>query len=250
MRSYQAIYQESDGESLKENINMAVIIRKTIEFGNQEIESKVIEPTGVLSKEDRLRAEKLDALLNVRIPEIAEEVIEEVKNDANTVKRWHTLGKKLREIVNDRELVLQSDIDNLLIWQAIWQYLPQTMLPERTNTDTPYPDKQHKRQDHLSLCYELSNFTWEEVRWIKKWSFVHEITARPSLLRDKRIFRLLGNYVSTLPNYPSVEDFREIMKNLVKRFPTKKFRDTTVFTDDDIYDHVSKAVDDSLSIDN
>lgn len=226
---------------------MAVIVRKKIQFGDQEIVSKVIEPSGVISKEDRLRAERLDDLLRSRIPQIADEVLNEVPDDSDKVKRWHTLGTKLREIVDDRNLVLQSDIDNMLVWQAIWQFLPPFMIPSRTNIDKPYSDKQHKRQDHLSLCYELSSYPWDEVSWIKRWAYVHEITARPSLLRDKRIFGTLGRYIDELSIYPTVEEFREIMKNLTKAFPTKQFRDSSVLADDEIDSRVSRAVDNVIS---
>jgi hypothetical protein len=228
-------------------LTMAVILRKTIKFGNQDKLTKVFEPSGVLSKEDRLRAERLDALLEVRIPEIADEILEEIPNEGDVVRRRHTLGKKVRVIVEDQSLVLQSDIDNMLVWQAIWQYLPKSMMPERTNIEKPYSDKQHKRQDHLSLCYELSSFSWKEASWIKRWTFVHEITARPSLLRDKRIFLALGDCISNQPVYPTIDVFREIMKNLVKGFPTKKYRDSTVFTDEEIYSRVSKAVNNTIA---
>jgi len=221
---------------------MAVIIKKKILFGDQEIESKVIEPSGVLSKEDRLRAEMLDEVLRSRVPEIAHEVMQEIPIDSDKLRRWYTLGKKLRSIVEDRNLVLQSDIDNMLVWQAIWQYLPASMIPNRTKLDKPYSDKQHKRQDHLSLCYVLSNYAWKEISWIRKWSFVHEITARPSLLRDKRIFTALGQSIEALERYPTLEQFREIMKNLVQSFPTKKYRDTSLLPDEEIVSKVRNAV--------
>ena len=229
---------------------MAVIVRKSIVFGDQEIESRVIEPSGVISKEDRLRAERLDELLQARVPEIADEVLAEVSEDTSGVKRWHALGRKLRVIVDDRSLVLQSDIDNMLVWQATWQFLPQTMIPRRTNIEKPYSDKQHKRQDHLSLCYELSSYAWDEVSWIERWADVHEITARPSLLRDKRIFSALGSCISDLPKYPSRDEFREIMKNLTKAFPTRKYRDSSFLLDDEITDRVSIAIESVTLLEN
>jgi hypothetical protein len=227
---------------------MAVIVRRTIRFGDEQIESKVYEPSGVISKDDRLRAERLDHFLETRIPAIADEVVEEVPDDSDSIRRWHTLGRKLRAIVDDRNLVLQSDIDNMLIWQAIWQFLPVSMKPSRTNRERPYPDKQHKRQDHLSLCYELANYSWDEITWIQRWTDVHEITARPSLLRDKRIFNALGKKVGRLPDYPSIDGFREIMKRLAKAFPTRQYRDSLMLDDEEVESRVSRAVEDSLSI--
>ncbi len=221
---------------------MPVIVRKLVPFGDEEILARVIEPSGVISKEDRIRAESLDELLQVRVPEIADEVLDEVPDDPNGVRRWHCLGKKLRVIVDDRRLVLQSDIDNMVVWQAIWQYLPQSMIPKRTNIEKPYSDKQHKRQDHLSLCYEISSYEWDEVSWIQSWAFVHEMTARPSILRDMRIFSALGECIGGLSKNPSLTEFREIMKQLVQAFPTKKYRDSTFLSDDEITYRVSAAI--------
>jgi len=130
----------------------------------------------------------------------------------------------------------------MLIWQAIWQYLPSSMMPDRTNVQKPYYEKQHKRQDHLSLCYELAAFDWDDINWIKSWGFVHEITARPSLLRDKRIFEALGLFVQSLDKYPRVEDFREIMKKLTVAFPTKQFRNTLLLSNEEIHQKVEEAL--------
>lgn len=221
---------------------MAVLIRKKILFDDQEIETKVLEPSGVVSKSDRLHADKLDTFLKSRIPKIADEVLCEVQNEPSKIRRWHILGKKLKEIVDDRDLVLQSDLDNMLIWQAIWQYLPTSMMPGRSNVEKPYYEKQHKRQDHLSLCYEIAAFNWNQIKWIKTWAFVHEITARPSLLRDKRIFIALGNLIESLDEYPTVDEFREIMKHLTGSFPTKKYRDSHVLTDEEINLKVKAAL--------
>jgi hypothetical protein len=148
----------------------------------------------------------------------------------------------LREIVDARNLVLREDVDNGWIWQAISYYLPSEMLPERSNPQRSYAEKQHKRQDHLSLCYELSRFSWEEVRWLKRWSFVHEITARPALLRDKRIFITLGREVSSLKEYPSNDQFREIMKLLAQQFPTRTYRESLLIDDPEIRSRVRNAV--------
>jgi len=221
---------------------MAVLIRKLIQFGDQDLETKVLEPSGVVSKEERVHAEKLDSFLENRIPQIASEVLEEDENKSNIIRKWYTLGRKLKIIVDDRGLVMQSDVDNMLIWQAIWQYLPSSMMPDRTNVQKPYYEKQHKRQDHLSLCYELAAFDWDDINWIKSWGFVHEITARPSLLRDKRIFEALGLFVQSLDKYPRVEDFREIMKKLTVAFPTKQFRNTLLLSNEEIHQKVEEAL--------
>jgi len=221
---------------------MAVLIHKVVKFGNTDQEVKTYQPSGAISKEDRLRANRLEEVLQKRIPEISSAILSDPSCQQDVIRRWHTLGTKLREIADDRSLVLQEDVDNGLLWQAISYYLPPTMLPERANLDKSYADKQHKRQDHFSLCYELSKFRWEEVKWIKRWSFVHEITARPALLRDKRIFIALGEEISSLKNYPTNDQFREIMKLLTQEFPTKNYRESLIIADHEVERRIKKAV--------
>lgn len=225
---------------------MAVIIRKSVKFGESEQEVKTYQPSGAISKEERIRANRLDEVLEKQIPAIAKEILSDPLCKNNIVRRWLTLGNKFREIVDDRNLVLQEDVDNGLIWQAISYYLPETMLPERSNLQKSYADKQHKRQDHFSLCYELSKFSWEEVKWIKRWSYVHEITARPALLRDRRIFIALGEEVASLIDYPTNSEFREIMKLLTQEFPTKSYRESLIISDYEVKKRVKKAVDQTI----
>jgi len=221
---------------------MSVIIYKFINFGDTDQEVKTYQPAGVVTRTARLRADRLDKVLEKRIPVIASELLSDPLCINNNVRRWFLLGKKLREIVDDRDLVLQEDIDNMLIWQAIWYYLPKSIIPQRTKTEKHYADKQHKRQDHLSLCYELSRYNWEDVNWIKRWSDVHEITARPALLRDKRIFIALGRAIDSLDKYLTLSQFREIMKLITKEFPTRKYRNSHMINDEEIDQKVFKAV--------
>jgi hypothetical protein len=221
---------------------MAVIVPRQITIGKSQHTVKTYQPPGAISKEERIRADKLDSILQKRIPEVSREILSDPACRDNIVRRWYSLGRKLREIVDARDLVLQEDISSGLIWQAVASYLPREMLPERSNLEKPYEEKQHKRQDHFSLCYELSRFSWDEVKWIKTWSFVHEITARPALLRDKRIFISLGQGISLLAEYPASDQFREMMKVLAKEFPTKSYRESLLISDQEIQSRVTKAV--------
>jgi hypothetical protein len=153
-----------------------------------------------------------------------------------------TLGCKLREKVDDRDLVVSADVDGGLIWVAVWQYLPDSMRPAGSTDAKPYSEKRHKRKDHLSLCYEISGFEWPEVRWIRRWDDWHQLAFRPGLLRDKRIMRALGEGISRLPEYPSRQKFREIVKVLGEAFPTRRLRDSTFVDDAEIAETVEEAI--------
>ena len=221
---------------------MSVIIRKKVKFGDQISEIESYQPLRVISKEERIRADRLDEILMKQIPQIAIEVTEEIPNKEDIVKKWHLLGVKLRGIVDDREIVMEADIENMLIWQAIWYFLPETMMTQRTNFDKYYSEKQHKRQDHLSLCYELGQFNWEEVNWIKRWSDWHEITARRAIVLDKRILLALGGAMRSLEQYPAKTEMLDILKAIGKKYPVRRLRDTSVFNENEIIDFVSSTV--------
>lgn len=222
---------------------MAVIVRKKLLMGGSEVEMRTYQPPGRLSQSDRIRADKLDSLLQLRIPAIAKEVENGTKNNRDILLRWYTLGKKLREIVDDRAFVSSADLSTGIIWEAIWHHLPNSLKPKgESNTGRPYSEKRHKRKDHLSLCYEISAFDWGDVDWVKGWDDWQQLTFRPGILRDRRIFRTLRETVLDLPRYPSRKEFREIVKILGKAFPTLKHKDSRFLSDVDITRIVRDAV--------
>jgi hypothetical protein len=221
---------------------MAVLIHKEIEINGEKINVEAYQPSGSLSKEDRLRADKLDAYLRLNVPIFSREIEEKTQGENEIIKRWYLLGKKINEVVEKRELVKQEDIDNLFIWQAIWFYLPATILPVGINKNRSYEEKQHKRQDHLTKCYELGKLDWQDVSWMKRWADWHEITARPAILRDKRILLSIGKAIKNLKNYPTLLEFREIAKCICEFFPTKKEKESFLFTQDEIDQRISKCV--------
>jgi len=210
-----------------------VVVRECVKMGGKEVVLKTYQPAGKLSREDRERADRLDEALSERVPKIADEVMELVPATTEVMRRWFLLGKKLRTIVDDDRLVLRSDVNNGLIWQGIWYHLPDQMKPSSLNVK-PYAEQQHKRKDHLSLCYEVSAFEWPVVEWIKRWADWHDLAFRPGILRDERILRALGDVIGSLERYPSRREFREIIKRLGQAFPTRRFRESSLLADEEI----------------
>ena len=220
---------------------MAVIVRKTIKVAGAEAEVKAFRAGGALSKGERESAERLDEALSDRIPVLAEELKRESVVRESTVQRWYRLGRKLREIVDDRTLVSTSDVDSGAIWAAIWHFLPASLKPSHSSL-RDYEDKKHKRKDHLSLCFDISEFAWEDVEWIKRWDDWNQLEFRPGLLRDRRVLELLGREISAQARYPNREEFRAIVKILADEFPTRKMRDSSVLPDEEIRKRVAAAV--------
>ncbi len=221
---------------------MAVVIRKRMLVGGVEVELRTYQPPGRLEKRDRERADELDKALAARVPRLADAVLRLVGDQDCVVRRWYVLGQKLREIVQDQELVSAADVSGGLVWQAIWYYLPDSLKPAGSSEEEPYSDRQHKRKDHLSLCYEIAGFKWNQVRWIQRWDDWHQLAFRPGLLRDSRVLAALGETMSRLNTYPTRERFREIVKHLGDAFPTRRLRDSSLLASEKVLRTVNEAV--------
>jgi hypothetical protein len=225
---------------------MAVIVRQKARIEGSDVEMKTYLPAGGLSKEERIRADRFDEELCKRMPIIAEKFLSiELKED-NLVFRRYTLGRYLREIIDNQELVSRVDVANKLIFMAIWDHLPDSLRPAGPAGGKPSAKDPLRRKDHLMLCYDISGFEWSEVQWIKRWDDWYRLAFRPGLVRDKRIIKALGEAIAKLGIYPSAKDFREIAKLLGRAFPTRALRDSSVFEDEKIIQIVRKALYDAL----
>lgn len=221
---------------------MAILIRRKVAIDGAEVELKTYQPPGRLSKNEREQADRLDKVLKDKIPALAQQVLKIDSKAQGVVRRWYVLGQKLRALVDDPKLVSSSDVSSGLIWQAVWYYLPDSLRPAGSGDTEYYSDKQHKRKDHLSLCYEISAFDWSEVRWIQRWDDWQQVAFRPGLLRDRRIIHALGIAISALATYPTREIFRNTMKKLGENFPTRQHRDSSLLSDDVIEKAVASAL--------
>jgi hypothetical protein len=221
---------------------MAVIVRQKARIEDSDVEMRSYLPPGGLSKEERIRADRLDEELSKRMPIIAKKVLSIEPKEDNLVFRRHTLGRYLREIIDDQELVSRVDVENKLIFMAIWDHLPDSLRPVGPAGGKPSAKDPLRRKDHLMLCYDISGFEWLEVKWIKRWDDWYRLAFRPGLVRDKRIIKALGEAIEELGTYPSAKDFREIAKYLGRAFPTRALRDSSVFEDDKIVQIVRRGL--------
>lgn len=221
---------------------MAVIVIKAIKTGDEDTLLRTYQPAGSLSKEEREQADRLDDHLQAKMPEIARAVLEKAKRARSPLRRWYLLGMELRKIVETPNLLLRADLESGLIWDAIWQYIPNDLKPEHSSDSTPYSEKRRRRKDHLTMCYEISRFKWGDVKWMRRWNDWYEIASRPGLTRDIRVFRSLGRIISGLRSYPSGGEMREIAKSLAASFPTKQLRDTSGFSDEYIDQTVRSCI--------
>lgn len=177
----------------------------------------IYRPYGVIAKEDRERADRLDDVLKTEMPKIAKETMKKAESE-NTLAKWYFFGCEIAKIVDDTDLVLRSDIESGDVWLAMRQNLPKKFPLKWAGEENPPLSLQRRDRDHFMLCYALSQFDWDKINWIKNWHHWRSIYIRESFLNE-RIFKALADAIKKLKEYPSTLFFDAIMRALVKRFP-------------------------------
>jgi hypothetical protein len=230
---------------------VAVLIRIEREFPDGQVHAvPTLLPTGrAIPKDERERAERLDAFLGTNIPLIVGELRGLDLLESNDLKKWHALGTRL-QFVDDVELVSHEDRDSGIIWLAVRQYCPVDLLPRGEKPLTPHRlreelsnlDRQRrlaKKHDHFERCYKLGKYELGQVSWMT-WSDFDTFLESPGLERDARILPAMADRASQLDGRVTRSAFRVVCKVLREAIPTKnRQRDTTLMTDQEL----SKLVD-------
>lgn len=110
---------------------MAVIVRKKAIVNGKEIVMTPFLGEGKITKEDMVKARKLDKYLEEKMKKILKEMQEGGFLNTNTLRKWHALGERL-SFIDDETLVNPGDINNGYIWLAIRQHCPLELLPKGT----------------------------------------------------------------------------------------------------------------------
>jgi len=228
---------------------MAVIVREETTIRGRKVIAVQYLPRGILSRDNRLRAERLDDLLKEKMPAIAREMHELGILDGPLVQKWHSLGVRLRAFADDPSLVDAKDRDTGLLWDAIRWHCPKELLAGSQDRlgrgEEEAPRRQRHKYDHFHYCYEAGKFEWEEFCWLERWSDWISILESPGLIRDLRAFRALADEVRRMRGYPSRRRFRSILGALRQHFRTRQYRDSSVLSPDEIQYIVSEAVSES-----
>ena len=147
---------------------MTVLLREKTTIQGKETELKVFRPTGSLSPENQARAEKLDDFLAKKVPPIATRIMRFPRSDP--LKKWYQFGKELHKLLDDNDLVLRSDLENGLIWEAIKQHLPKDIDLKGAGEARDATAKHEGHRGHLAECYAIATHAWQDVRWMKRWT--------------------------------------------------------------------------------
>ncbi len=221
---------------------MTVLLRKKVNIRGQEEEIKVFCPSGALSREAQQHAEKLDAFLADKVPRLADRIME-LPDKTTPLRKWYRLGRELHKIVDNRKLVSRSDVQNGFIWEAIKQYLPESIGLKGAGQAFDPHAPQHGDRGHLPICYAISNYGWDEVKWLRRWDDWCAIYYRESMRKDKRVIESLRKEITRMKEYPKHEAFREIIKSLATQTTGKHIE---ILDDAVIVDKVHSAIEHAL----
>lgn len=224
---------------------MAVLVTKRVTLGGKETCIRAFLPPGKLSKAGREKAERLDSFLSRRMHEIEKEMMLEGSLDEQALKKWHALGTRL-QFIDATELVEPSDVNERFIWQAIREHCPASLLPkgelEGDTGDARGLKRAGKKNDHFELCYKLGKYKWSEIDWLPTWTEWVDLIETPGLIGDGRIVPKIAELARTVYRTLVKENFREIIKELRREFPTKsKPIESSELEDSEIKEKVSSA---------
>lgn len=221
---------------------MTILLRKKVNIRGHEEEIKVFHPSGTLSREAQEQAEKLDVFLADKVPALAQRIMR-LPDKTTPLRRWYQFGQELRKIVDDNDLVPRSDVQSGLIWEAIKQYLPETIGLKGAGKAYDSNAPQHGDRGHLPICYAASSYAWKEIKWLRRWDDWCVIYYRGSMWKDKRIIKSLREEIMSMEEYPKSGEFRAIIKNLAAQTTGKHIE---ILDDSVIVDKVHSAVEQAL----
>jgi len=224
---------------------LAVLVTKRANLDGKEIFIRAFLPPGKLSRAGREKAERLDSFLSRRMREIEKEMMSEGSLNEQALKKWHALGTRL-QFVDDTELVEPSDVNERFIWQAIRDHCPPSLLPKgELEGDTGEGrglKRAGKKNDHFELCYRLGKYKRSDVDWLPTWTEWVDLIEAPGLIRDERIVRRIAELARIVYRTLVKENFREVIKELRREFPTKsRAIESSELEDSEIKEKVNSA---------
>ncbi len=210
---------------------MAVIVEKDTQ-GRPRFRSVAFPP----SAEDRELAVELDRQLAKGIPAIetdltAKGLLERElpqpggQPRKGNIELWWNLGSRLAPFVEDTRLVIPRE--RVFLWDAIRMYATPRILRK---------DRGPSRV-HLDYCYRLSRFPWSFVKRLQWDDWVFFIDSK-SLRQERRIDSWMRKRIRDLGGLGR-QGFRDLAKELNRRL---KDKDTTVFSDDELFAIYDKAL--------
>lgn len=167
---------------------MSVIIREEQEVNGKLMTFKTFKPGGVLTGDDRRKAERIDQEISSNMKKIEDEIekmgLFSLKGKGGVVKLWYEIGKRLSFI---DKLDLNSD-ERRYIWRALYDH-SKKLAPGPVGKRAS--DKDRMENSHFSYCYKLGKLP-EETVLSADWTAWSEFFDR-AISMDERILQWLSS---------------------------------------------------------
>lgn len=224
---------------------MAVIVREMVDFGDGLREVKAYYPKGILSKAQREKADRLDAILSEALASVAASIQAELA-DGPDLEKWHALGRGL-QFLRDPTLVDPADLEGD-VWRAVRQRCPEFLRPRGSDSAKSEARRAGGSLDHYRFCYAVGAFELADIAWMRRWSDWITLVESPGILRDMRILGSLNAALGPRGSSLTRLQFRRLAKELRSEFSTARtFRDSSVLSETAIREAVQRAVDAAFS---
>lgn len=215
---------------------MPVIVREEKEIAGKKSIVKVYKTDRIpMSKEDRLRAEKLDIFLSHTLKDLAREMrkkeLLDLKGRKGVLDLWYEIGKRL-SFVDDPSIV--DPEDRSYVWQAIYDHAS-----DQGFAPGAYGEREQQRP-HFKYCYELAKKfpDFDFVNSAGDWSAWVEFLDSPSINNDSRIVEWLSSKRLTLDSTKR-DWLRRLTREIRREFPYKGQKtDTSVFGEAELRDRL------------
>lgn len=213
---------------------MAVIIKEKKMMEGKEYIVKVYrtQPGKLITKEEKIKAERLDNFLIEKMKAIKNEIqkcgLLSLKGKKGKVlKLWYQVGNRLK-FVMDTSVIAAEDRE--FVWRAIYDHAEELAPGLITKRAMRSPET-----SHFSYCYQLSTFPWEFVEFAGDWTSWSEFLDRSETKKDRRIIEWLGEKAKKF----NIKSRQNWLRPLTKAIHTELGKkDTTVFTKSEMYERL------------
>jgi hypothetical protein len=214
---------------------MPVIIRETREIDGKLQTVKIYRTDGLLTREAKERAEKLDLLLQRKMKERETEVTAKgllrLKGSRGVIRLWYEVGKRL-QFMKDPSVVPLEDQKH--VWRALYDHAENLVPgPGRSRAE-------NYERNHFRYCAMLAEFDWSFVKGAGNWRSWVEFFDSEKIREDPRIIEWLRERSTKKPTKDWLDfarsakqkSFRKLTKYVRQSF---KDKETTVFSATELF---------------
>lgn len=190
--------------------------------------------TGIVTDEEKKRANELDATLKKEISNLENQWINSgvltktgIKKDS--LKIWYDMGTLLNNIIDKYNI--RGSEEETYFWQTIYSYVSTKV------QKLPPPQKyKEKNRNHFRLCAKMAEWSWEDVRGVGNWSVWRDLFDNSKLMEDERVFKWVVNALRSLKL--GHKEYRPFIHATRKRL--KKI-DTSILNNDELWSKLDEV---------